>query len=257
MDKEPCYDISLLFVEHDKLSRDLAAIILRKLVAVLYVAADGAEGVELFRKHAPDVVLSNLMIPVIDGLEMARRLRRLDPDYLTVILTEVETVDLLAECISSGVFNLYPKKQMNQPALARMLGICADHIFHRRQLMKSDTHISMLSHSMQQLQIPALIADINGCIAYVNDMFTRLSGYVSGEVLGKSVLMLESASCASETDRAFKRAVGEGAQWKGELMSRKKDGRLYSEIARIAPVYDNHGGTAGVLKLTEAVFEVA
>ena len=70
----------LLIVEDQRLNRRLLRLIALKLLpdAIAFEAADGAEGVELFLKHEPDLVLMDLQMPRKDGFQAAREIRALE-----------------------------------------------------------------------------------------------------------------------------------------------------------------------------------
>ena len=54
----PYYDISLLYVEDDELTRENVVQLLKRLVAKLHVASNGQDGLDLFRTHYPESMFS-------------------------------------------------------------------------------------------------------------------------------------------------------------------------------------------------------
>jgi two-component system phosphate regulon response regulator PhoB len=69
----------ILIVEDDPDIRELLRFNLEKAGYNLYLAEDGEKALALARKHAPDLILLDLMLPGVDGLEVCRTLKR-DPD---------------------------------------------------------------------------------------------------------------------------------------------------------------------------------
>ena len=82
-------DISLLVAEDDKIVRHLLDLIIPKLFpdAVVYLAENGRAGLELFDRHRPRIVLTDINMPVMDGVQMAREIRALKPDTKIIVLT--------------------------------------------------------------------------------------------------------------------------------------------------------------------------
>ena len=71
-------------------------------IAVVGQAEDGAEAVALARRLRPDVVVMDLMMPVMDGAEASAELRREQPESKVVLLTTFGTSDALAHAMEHG-----------------------------------------------------------------------------------------------------------------------------------------------------------
>jgi DNA-binding NarL/FixJ family response regulator len=56
----------------------------RTEIGVVGEASDGAEGVTVVEMHRPDLVLVDVMVPVMDGIEATRRIKELDPDIKVI-----------------------------------------------------------------------------------------------------------------------------------------------------------------------------
>lgn len=80
---------SILLVEDDQATRELLRNILSRRFPELNLitAENGQAGVESFKLHAPQVVITDIKMPVMDGIEMARAIRQLQPDTQFVVLT--------------------------------------------------------------------------------------------------------------------------------------------------------------------------
>jgi diguanylate cyclase (GGDEF)-like protein/PAS domain S-box-containing protein len=111
----------------------------------------------------------------------------------------------------------------------------------------------ILSHKQtgQQLHVAAnaienaaegvMICDAEGRIISVNKAFSRITGYVAEEVLGRTPELLLSAEHAESVRSEISRSVQEHGHWKGELKSRKKDGESYIEERSVSAVHDEEG----------------
>ncbi|HSK22990.1 MAG TPA: response regulator transcription factor [Egicoccus sp.] len=82
-------------------------------IRVVGEAADGAAGVEVVRRLRPDVVLMDVQMPVMDGIEAARRLAELGEPTRVVILTTFERDDLVVDALRAGASGFLLK---NAPA---------------------------------------------------------------------------------------------------------------------------------------------
>src|SRR4051812_6520185 len=71
-------------------------------IEVVGFASDGAEAVALCAAHAPDVILMDLEMPVVDGIQATRQIARDDGGPRVVVLTSFADRDHIAEAIDSG-----------------------------------------------------------------------------------------------------------------------------------------------------------
>jgi len=83
-----------------------------------------------------------------------------------------------------------------------------------------------------------IITDIDGRIQYVNPAFEKISGYSRSEVLGKTPGIIKSGRQSVGFYRDLWATIKSGQTWRGRLINRKKDGRLFVEDASITPVRD-------------------
>ena len=86
--------ISLLYVEDDPVTRCLLKqVITRKFPDMkIHSAEDGKLGLELFNKICPDIVLTDINLPVLNGIQMVYEIRRLSPKTEIIILSCQEKV---------------------------------------------------------------------------------------------------------------------------------------------------------------------
>lgn len=246
------YDISLLYVEDERVTREQISRILQRIVTSLYVAENGQQGLELYREKRPDIVLSDIMMPAMNGLEMAREVRKLDRDSQIIMLTAYSDTDYLLECISLGI-NQYVQKPVDFSRLASAIEACSDYILLKRKLLQQEARIQMLSKAVEQAPAPVMITSVNGSIEYVNAMFCRLTGYQSSEVLGRNPRLLKSDLNSPELYAELWQAITSGNEWKGELANKRKNGSIYWEMAKICPLRDNDNGIAGFLKVSQDI----
>lgn len=96
---------TILIVEDDPVARlHLARFLTREGHAVL-VAKDGQEGVALFRSKSPDLILMDVMMPIMNGYEATRQIRADSPGQAmppVIFLTGVDDQEQLAECLRCG-----------------------------------------------------------------------------------------------------------------------------------------------------------
>lgn len=93
----------LLADDHVTVREGLAAIIGRQTdMTVVGEAATGREAVELWRKRRPDVVLLDLRMPVLDGVQAMEEIRSMDGSARIIVLTTFDTDTDIARAITAG-----------------------------------------------------------------------------------------------------------------------------------------------------------
>ena len=93
----------LVVDDHALLRRGVANIINQEPdLCVVAEAGSGAEAVAAYERHRPDVVLLDLRMPHMEGVEVVRRIRQLDPHARVVVLTTYDTDDEIARALQAG-----------------------------------------------------------------------------------------------------------------------------------------------------------
>jgi DNA-binding NarL/FixJ family response regulator len=93
----------LLVDDHALLRTGVANIINQEPdLRVVAEATNGAEAVDAFRAHRPDVTLLDLRMPVMEGVEAVRRLREIDPQAKVIVLTTYDADEDIARALQAG-----------------------------------------------------------------------------------------------------------------------------------------------------------
>ena len=118
--------LRVLLVEDNAVNQMLAMAILKKAGHRVDLATDGIEGVESVRDNSYDVVLMDIQMPNMDGLEATRRIRAMDdPSKANVYIVAITANALLGDretCLSAGM-NDYLPKPIDQKRLLAALEI--------------------------------------------------------------------------------------------------------------------------------------
>ena len=119
------------------------------------------------------------------------------------------------------------------------LGVTFDDM--TRKMKQSSMQIRKLSRAVEQSPNTIIITDSEGIIEYVNPHFSQISGYSPAEVIGKNMRMHQSGMTPAAVYEELWRTIKSGQVWRGELLNKSKQGRLYWEELSISPVFDEQG----------------
>ena len=234
--------VSVLLVEDDEATRES----LRTSLSVRYPdipvfsAGNGAEGLRLFQKHRPGIIITDISMPVMDGILMASKIRLLDPEAVIIAVTAHNDSHYLLKAFEIGI-NQYFLKPADPATLLEAVGKQIDTILLKEQLGRQNNRIRILSLAVEQNPSSVLITDANGTIEYVNPKFTEVSGYSQEEVIGQNPRLLKSGLTAPATYAELWRTVSSGGIWQGELQNRKKNGEIYWVSMVVSPIHDDDG----------------
>jgi two-component system response regulator MtrA len=108
-------DARILLVEDDASIREITTIGLRNAGFEVDTAADGQEGLDRFRSAAYDLVLLDVMLPRLDGLEVARAIRRTSTVPVVMLTARADTIDVVVG-LEAGADD-YVRKPFEVPEL--------------------------------------------------------------------------------------------------------------------------------------------
>jgi len=120
---------SLLIVEDDRVVCEmLATVIQRKFCdATIYRAENGQIGVDLFKEHRPEIVITDINMPVMDGIEMAAAIKELQDDAHFIVMTAYSDQAYFEKFSAIG-FCAYLLKPIMLPTLFSAIEKCLDEI---------------------------------------------------------------------------------------------------------------------------------
>ncbi|MEI6206600.1 MAG: response regulator [Desulfuromonadales bacterium] len=114
------YPISLLCVEDEPAVQEVLRRHLSTAVDTFYLAGNGQEGYDLFNEHRTDVVITDLMMPVLGGLAMSRMIRAAAPKTPIILMTSCSRADFMEEAIDIGITQFLPKPVLKEKLLTAL-----------------------------------------------------------------------------------------------------------------------------------------
>jgi len=96
-------EVTLLYVEDSRSIREILSRRLARRVKNLIVAVDGEEGLAKYIEHKPDIVLTDITMPKMNGLEMTQKIKEINAEAIIIALSAHSDSSFLLEAIEYGV----------------------------------------------------------------------------------------------------------------------------------------------------------
>ncbi|MGE5470832.1 MAG: PAS domain S-box protein [Bacteroidota bacterium] len=141
-----------------------------------------------------------------------------------------------------------------QDEAGELLGLAASYL-DLRAMREKESMLRKLSLAVEQSPESIIITDLQGSIEYVNQAFTRRTGYCREEVAGRNPGLLHSGRTPPATYASLWGALSRGETWKGEFINRAKDGSETIEQAIISPIRQLNGQITHYLAVQQDVTE--
>jgi len=145
-------DISILYVEDDKLVRSAYQRTLSRLSKKLFVAKDGVEGLELYKKYRPDIVISDIRMPHKNGIEMTKEIREINPEQIILFTTAHTESDYTLEALDMHVDG-YLTKPVDKNVLKQKLSLFAKSIALEKENEKKSKIMQTLLNSQINITV--------------------------------------------------------------------------------------------------------
>lgn len=151
---------SILVIDDEKSIRDMLRAGLTQYGYNYYEAPDGKSGIEIYKKTRPDIVLTDVKMPEMSGIELTKHLKGIESDADVVIMTGYGSEELVIEALRSGAAN-YIKKPIT---LNELFNILDNIVLKRERREKNEVNQETVVFERKQLVFDNDITRIWGVI---------------------------------------------------------------------------------------------
>ena len=121
--------------------------------------------------------------------------------------------------------------------------------------VEAEQSLRKLSLAVAQSPESIIITDKNSVIEYVNAACLKSTGYSEAELIGQNPRIFNSGETAPGVYARLWETLGQGKPWAGQFCNRRKDGEIYYEHVRIAPIRDANGEITNYVAVKEDITE--
>jgi len=106
--------MNILIIDDEEVLQDILTVLIRKEGHTPLTAGTGEEGLAVLEREEVDLVLLDLMLPGMHGMEVMREIRRRDADQVVVVITAFSSIESAIGAMREGAFHYIPKPFKNE-----------------------------------------------------------------------------------------------------------------------------------------------
>ncbi len=177
---EATNEISILYVEDEDDVREGYSRALTRICKNLYTASNGEDGLALYKERKPDIVISDIRMPKMDGLEMAKEIKKLDSDINIVFTTAHSESSYLLEAIELQVEG-YLLKPVQKKSMINLIKKLARNITLEKENKEQKL---VLQHIIDSENSISMITNIK-TVSFASKSFLHLFGVLDVKELNE------------------------------------------------------------------------
>ena len=219
-------DLRVLFVEDEELAREKLAKLLSKLFKEVVLASNGLDGLEKYQKSKAtnekiDLIISDINMPILNGLEMLERIRAIDPFVPLIFTTARSETDNLLRAIDLNVSN-YIIKPIDTSLLVRKITEVCEKEYFEMELQEKQKEFQKYLDAVDSV---ALIykMDENGIISFANKSLLEASKYTLEELKNVNFSELIHPDVPKQSIEETWEVLKSGKIWTGNTKFISKD----------------------------------
>lgn len=131
----------ILYVEDELDIREAVLEMLSRRIKNIIVAQNGSEGLELYIKEKPDIVITDIRMPIMNGLDMAKKIKEINKNCQIIVTSAHSDITYFTEAIEIGI-NQYVIKPINREKLFESIDKCATTLNYEKKLNQQNEQIA-------------------------------------------------------------------------------------------------------------------
>lgn len=162
--------LTALYVEDHQETREEFEFLLDNIFGRVVVAQNGEEALEKFKQNDIDLIITDISMPQMDGIELIKRVRAINSDMKIVVFSAHENTKYLSECIDLGVDG-FLGKPLNEEKYFRTLYKVADQIQTKKDLLEYEHKLEKkVEEQLKEIMLKNDILENHAKLAAMGEM---------------------------------------------------------------------------------------
>ncbi len=248
-------DLKLLYVEDNPEAREMTLMLLEDFFQDITIAVNGEDGLQKFKENDIDLILTDINMPKLNGLEMSQKIRELDRDIPIIILSAHNEEDFFIDSIRIGVSG-YILKPIDIDQLASVIYNISKEFKYKKEAKES---LNLLKAYQKAIDNIAIVSktDPKGIITYANDIFCKISGYTKEELIGKPHNIIRHPDNPKSIFKKMWHTIKDEKKiWRGIVRNRAKNGKSYYADALVMPILNLNGDIIEYIAIRHEITDI-
>ncbi len=244
LNKDLLESLTVLYIEDEEMIKEEVSFFCKRFIPGFHVASNGLEGIEVYKKVKPDVIVTDIQMPKMNGIDMLRELNTTTPVIITTAFSDIEYF-LYAIELKVNKFIIKPVD------LKELLINIQESVVNKRlqdRLFEKENVLKILDENVLMS-----VTDKNGIIIDASSIFCGLIGYTKEELLGNTHNILRHEDTPDEFYQEMWKEINKGKVFKSEIKNRKKNQEVYWSDLTITPVLNQEGEIENFLAIREDI----
>ena len=247
--------LNALYVEDNLIVAKGVEKLLKLFLSEVDLALDGAEGLSKFKSKKYDLILTDINMPKMNGIEFIEHIRENEPHIPIIVISAYGDQDNMFKAIQAGIdgFILKPlEPEQFRKVLFKAIEKTLIYKEHNKNL-------SVLKQYQDITNRSSIISktDPSGIITFVNENFIKVSEYTKEELIGRSHGVIRHPDNSKEFFKDLWYTISVKKEpWEGVIKNLSKTGKPYYVKTVIKPLLDENGKVIEYIALRNDISEI-
>jgi len=134
--------LSAMVVEDEKVTNELLSSTFKNFFSKVYSCFDGDSALKIYEQEKPDVIFVDIIMSGMNGIELARKIREINPNQIIIVISASNDMEKISESIEVGV-NSFIQKPIDTKKIIELLGSVVSMIAKKKKVETKTFSISL------------------------------------------------------------------------------------------------------------------
>ncbi|MDB2562452.1 response regulator [Sulfurimonas sp.] len=168
-------DIKILYVEDSDPVAIQTELLLRKIFQNIDVASDGEKGLDLYRKNQYHIVITDIEMPNMNGIEMIEHIKKINNEQIIVVTSAYDNPQNLLKLIEIGI-DKFILKPLDSLSLLKLISKIVVEIYNEKKVAQKEKEVTSLlqlnNALLDRMDTPIVVLEDN-IVKYANQKFMK------------------------------------------------------------------------------------